>query len=113
MVAPLSAVSISVTQLSRAFVVAIALAIEGIRRMFETSAEIRRAARAKFEVMDTEKEERRALNHVFSVLRERGIELPSEAERKLLKEFGGLKWWHRLFYRFTGRVPFDSWKYWL
>ncbi len=108
MVAPLSAVSISVTQLSRAFVVAIALAIEGIRRMFETIAEIRRAARAKFEAMEIENGERRALNRVFFVLREHCIELPPDAERELLEKFGGREWWHRLFYRFTGRVPFAS-----
>lgn len=80
--------------------------------MFETSAEIRRAARAEFQVRNIEKTERRTLNHVFRDLCERGIELPPEAERKLLKEFGGLKWWHRLFYRFTGRGTFDSWNYW-
>ena len=91
---------------------ATALGIEGIRRMFETSAEIRRAARAKFKVMDKEKTERRALNHLFFVLRESRIELPRDAELKLLKEFGGLKWWHRWHYYLTGRIPYDSWNYW-
>ncbi len=80
--------------------------------MFETKAEIRKAARAKFEAMDIEKAERRALNNLFLTLRERGTELPPEMEWNLLRMFGGLKWWHRLFYRFTGRVPFDSWNYW-
>ena len=80
--------------------------------MFETSAEIRHAARAKFEVRNIEKMERRGLNNVFRHLRERGVELPPEVERELLMKFGGLKWRHRLFYRFTGRVPFDSWNYW-
>ena len=79
--------------------------------MFETRSEIRRAARLKFEAMDREKEERRALNHMFLVLWEHGIELPIEAERRFLTEFGGLKWWHRWIYRLTGRVPFDSWNY--
>ncbi|MXZ03009.1 MAG: hypothetical protein F4Y88_04855, partial [Chloroflexi bacterium] len=39
---------LSVTQLNWAFVLAIALAIEGIRSMFKTTTEIRKAARTKF-----------------------------------------------------------------
>lgn len=91
---------------------AVAVAIERIGKMFETTAEIRRAARSKFKVMDREKYERRLLNGLFVVLREEGIELSRDAERKLLDEFGGLKWWHRWHYHLTGRIPYDSWNYW-
>ena len=80
--------------------------------MFETTTEIRRAARAKAITEAYEKGQRRALNNLFYIFRENGIDLPRETERELLEEFGGLKWWHRLIYRLTGRVPFDSLKYW-
>ena len=89
---------IAVTQLSWAFVVSIALIIEGARRMFETKTEIRRAAREKFIRKTREKAiaegrevglaegERLATDLMRSKLDRYGVVLPREAEDDI---FGG------------------------
>ena len=103
---------LAVTQLSWAFVLAIAVAIEGIRSMFRTTTEIRKAAREKFIVKEVAKAERRgrkegeklgeergklqAIEQVKADLREQGIELSPEAEQRLLKKVYGRKWWRRI-----------------
>ena len=74
---------LAVTQLNWAFVIALALVIEGIREMFKTNTEIRRAAREKAFAKATEKGERRAEKRMKSILRRHGIDLPPEAEREL------------------------------
>ena len=87
---------LAVTQLHWAFVVAIALVIEGVRRMFETKTEIRKAARRKA----IEKAERRGAQLVLDrtklILREEGIELPPEVEDRLFGNGNGRRWWHRI-----------------
>ena len=107
---------LAVTQLHWAFVVAIALVIEGIRSMFKTTTEIRQAARRKA----IEKAERRGeerglkagkerglkegeergaqlvLDRTKLILREEGIELPSEVEDKLFGNGNGRRWWNRI-----------------
>ena len=87
---------LAVTQLHWAFVVAIALVIEGVRRMFETKTEIRKAARRKA----IEKAERRGAQLVLDrtklVLREEGIELSPEVEDKLFGSGNGRRWWNRI-----------------
>ena len=89
---------LAVTQLSWAFVVAIAIVIEGIRKMFETKTEIRRAAREKFIRKTREKAiaeglevglaegERLATDRMRSKLDRYGVVLPREAEDDI---FGG------------------------
>lgn len=80
---------LAVTQLNWAFVIALALIIEGIREMFRTSTEIRRAARERYISKEVEKRLRWIRDHPE-------VELPPEVERRILKEIGGRKWWHRL-----------------
>ena len=70
---------LAVTQLSWAFVIALALVIEGIREMFKTSTEIRRAAREKA----IAKAERRGADRVMKLLRKHGVTLPTEVEQEL------------------------------
>ena len=82
---------LAVTQLNWAFVIALALVIEGIRKMFETRTEIRRAAREKAIAKATEKGERRAENRIKSILSKHGVELPREVEKELFKNGKGLK----------------------
>lgn len=65
---------IAVTQLSWAFVVAIALIIEGARGMFETRTEIRRAAREKA-IANARKE---AADQVVAELKKRGFTIPDD-----------------------------------
>ena len=81
---------IAVTQLSWAFVVFIALIIEGARGMFETRTEIRRAARERFVKKTREKGiaegERRAADRIRSKLDRYGVVLPPEVEDDI---FGG------------------------
>ena len=80
---------LAVTQLNWAFVVAIALAIEGIRRMFETRTEIRKAARERYIAKEVEK-------RLKSIADEPGVVFPPELEQKLFKNGRGHKWWHHL-----------------
>lgn len=76
-----------VTQLSWAFVVAIALVIERTRKMFETKTEIRRVAREKAieeaRVKGREEGERLAAEHMRSELRAEGVQLSPEAEARI------------------------------
>ena len=84
---------LAVTQLSWAFVVAIALAIEGVRKMFETKTEIRKAARERFIAKAVEKGEKRgeqqgeqrATERMKAILRKHDVELPPEAIRELFE----------------------------
>ena len=99
---------LAVTQLNWAFVLAIALAIEGIRSMFKTTTEIRKAARTKFIADQVEKAERRgrkqglkegkkiAMERFKAELREKGGELSPEMERQLLANGDDRKWWQHL-----------------
>ena len=95
---------LAVTQLNWAFVLAIALAIEGIRSMFKTTTEIRKAARTKFVADQVEKAERRgrkegekiAMERFKAELREKGVELSPEMERQLLANGDDRKWWQHL-----------------
>ncbi len=100
---------LAVTQLSWAFVVAIALTIEGVRKMFETRTEIRRAARERAIAKAREKGERtgeqrgertgeqrgerigeqRATDRMKSILLKHGVELPPEAEEELFENGDG------------------------
>ena len=80
---------LAVTQLNWAFVVAIALGIEGIRRMFETRTEIRKAAREKYIAKEVEK-------RLKSIADEPGVVFPPELEQKLFKNGRGHKWWQHL-----------------
>ena len=80
---------LAVTQLNWAFVVAIALGIEGIRSMFKTTTEIRKAARERYIAKEVEK-------RLKSIADEPGVVLPRELEQKLFKNGRGHKWWHHL-----------------
>ncbi len=80
---------LAVTQLNWAFVVAIALGIEGTRRMFETRTEIRKAARERYIAKEVEK-------RLKSIADEPGVVFPPELEQKLFKNGRGHKWWHHL-----------------
>ena len=94
---------LAVTQLNWAFVLAIALAIERVRRMFETRTEIRKAARAEFVAKEIEKAERRgeergaqqAAERYKANLRKQGIEITPEMERTVFETGDHRKWWHR------------------
>ena len=102
---------LAVTQLNWAFVLAIALAIERVRRMFETRTEIRKAARAEFVAKAIEKAERRgeergklegkqlgeqqAAERYKANLRKQGIEITPEMERTVFENGDHRKWWHR------------------
>ena len=76
---------LAVTQLSWAFVVAIALAIEGVRKMFETRTEIRKAARERLIAKAVEKGEKRATERMKAILRKHDVELTPEAIRELFE----------------------------
>lgn len=80
---------LAVTQLNWAFVLAVALAIEGIRSMFKTTTEIRKAARERYIAKEVEK-------RLKSIADEPGVVLPRELEQKLFKNGRGHKWWHHL-----------------
>ncbi len=73
--------------MSWAFVVAIALAIERTRKMFETKTEIRRVAREKAieeaRVKGREEGERLAAERMRSELRAEGVQLSPEAEARI------------------------------
>lgn len=86
---------LAVTELNWAFVIALALVIEGIRKMFETRTAIRRAARERYISKEVEKRLRWIRDHPE-------VELPREVEQRLLNEIGSRKWWHRI-------PPFRSW----
>ena len=90
---------LAVTQLSWAFVLAIALAIEGIRSMFNTTAEIRKRARDKFIAKEVKKAERRgaqqAEERFKTNLRKQGIEITPELERDVFGNGRDRKWWNR------------------
>ena len=80
---------LAVTQLNWAFVLAVALAIEGIRSMFKTTTEIRKAARERYIAKEVEK-------RLKSIADEPGVVFPPELEQKLFKNGRGHKWWHHL-----------------
>ena len=88
---------LTVTQLSWAFVVSIAIAIEGVRKMFETRTEIRRRARERFIANAVEQARKKGRdeteNSLKSVLRKYDIEIPPEAERELFPNGRDRKWW--------------------
>ena len=102
---------LAVTQLSWAFVLPIALAIEGIRSMFKTTAEIRKAARDEFIVKEVKKAERRgrergiqegkqlgaqqAVERFKADLEMRGVEIPPDVAEEVFKNGRGRKWWDR------------------
>ena len=94
---------IAVTQLSWAFVLAIALAIERVRRMFETRTEIRKAARDEFIAKEIKKAEERgkqlgaqqAAEQFRTNLRKEGIEITPELERNVFENGRDRKWWDR------------------
>ena len=70
---------LAVTQLSWAFVVAIAIVIEGARKMFETKTEIRRAAREKA----IAKARDEGAKELLSELEKRGITVPEDIAERL------------------------------
>lgn len=70
---------LAVTQLSWAFVVAIAIVIEGARKMFETKTEIRRAAREKA----IAKARDEGAKGLLSELEKRGITVPEDIAERL------------------------------
>ncbi len=82
---------LAVTQINWSFVIALALVIEGIRKMFETRTEIRRAARQKAIAKAVEKGERRAAKRMKSLLHKHGYELPPELEQELFEQSDNLK----------------------
>ena len=95
---------LAVTQLNWAFVVAIAVIIEGVRQLFETRTEIRKRARqkaiakafAKGEKRGEKLGEQRAMERIKADLREQGIELSPEVEKRLLENGRDNKWWNRV-----------------
>ena len=72
----IGAYRLALTQLNWAFALAIALVIEGVRRMFETRTEIRRAARAKAIEKARQKDRRAIEKRLRSAYEKRGIEVP-------------------------------------
>lgn len=70
---------LAVTQLSWAFVVAIAVIIEGLREMFKTNTEIRRAAREKA----IAKARVEGAKDLLSALEKRGITVPEDIAERL------------------------------
>ena len=99
---------LAVTQLNWAFVVAIAMIVEGVRQLFETRTEIRKRARQKAiakafakgekrgEKRGEKLGEQRAMERIKADLREQGIELSSEVEKRLLENGRDNKWWNRV-----------------
>ena len=101
----------AITQLNWAFVLAIALAIEGIRSMFKTTTEIRKAARDGYIAKEVAKAERRGKERGIQEgkqlgaqqteerfranLRKQGIEITPEIEQEVFENGRGRKWWHR------------------
>lgn len=75
---------LAVTELNWAFVIALALVIEGIGKMFETRTAIRRAARERYIAKEVEKRLR-------ALLEDPEVELPGKVEQRLHKEIGGRK----------------------
>ena len=69
---------LAATQLSWAFVIAIAVIIEGVREMFKTSTEIRRVAREKAIAKARQKERRAIEKRLRSAYRKRGIAVPKD-----------------------------------
>ena len=72
----IGAYRLALTQLNWAFALAIALVIEGVRRMFETRTEIRRAARAQAIEKARQKDRRAIEKRLRSAYEKRGIEVP-------------------------------------
>ena len=70
---------LAVTQLSWAFIVAIAIIIKGTRKMFETKTEIRRAAREKA----IAKARDEGAKDLLSELEKRGITVPEDIAERL------------------------------
>ena len=74
---------LALTQLNWAFALAIALVIEGVRRMFETRTEIRRAARAKAIEKAIKKDRDEATTRLREELDNRGIENANEVVERV------------------------------
>ena len=70
--------SLAMTQFNWAFALAIGLVIEGVRRMFETRTEIRRAARTKAIENALKKERAEATTRLRRALENRGVENPDQ-----------------------------------
>lgn len=79
---------IGATQQQWAFFAIIALAIEGVRVVFEKATEIRRRYSAKADAKAREKGEREALARVRSEMLKRGIKLTEEDEEALFNPNG-------------------------
>ena len=69
---------LAATQISWAFALAIAIVIDGVRRMFETRTEIRRAARSKAIAMARQKERRAIEKRLRSAYEKRGMDVPTD-----------------------------------
>ena len=74
---------LALTQLNWAFALAIALVIEGVRRMFETRTEIRRAARAKAIEKAIKKDRDEATTRLREELDNRGVENADEVVERV------------------------------
>ena len=76
-------------ELNWAYIAIIALAIEGVRKVFEKATEIRRRyseqADAKAIEKGKQQGERETLERMMSVLDKHGIQLPPEAEAEIRK----------------------------
>ena len=77
---------LAATQLNWPFIAIIALAIDKVRKMFETRTEIRKAAiREKAIEKSREEGERKSAERIRASLLKHGIELPPELEHELFE----------------------------
>ena len=79
---------LAATELNWAYIAIIALAIEGVRKVFEKATEIRRRYSEQADAKAREKGERDALARVRSELSKHGIQLPPEAEEAIYGKNG-------------------------
>ena len=79
---------LAATELNWAYIAIIALAIEGVRKVFEKATEIRRRYSEQADAKAREKGEREALARVKSELSKHGIHLPPEAEEAIYGKNG-------------------------
>ena len=79
---------LAATELNWAYIAIIALAIEGVRKVFEKATEIRRRYSEQADAKAREKGEREALARVRSELSKHGIQLPPEAEEAIYGKNG-------------------------
>ena len=73
------------TELNWAYIAIIALAIEGVRKVFEKATEIRRRYSEQADAKAREKGERETVERMMSILDKHGIQLPPEAEAEIRK----------------------------